>query len=82
MSHRIHRLLGIAILSVLGVLVIGLLIEPFLPVPPIVQQASVGLVLTGYGTVLMFGVPMVQQAIRRRRSTRNLPAGDSRRRLN
>jgi predicted MFS family arabinose efflux permease len=76
-----RRLLGIAILIVLSALMIGLLIEPFLPVSPIVQQASIGLVLTVYGAVLMFGVPMVQQAIRRRRSTRKLPLGDHRRRL-
>jgi len=72
MSYRVRRLVGILILGIGCAVVMGLLVEPFLPVSPIVQQASVGLVLTSYGSVLLLGAPLVKQAIQRRRARKLL----------
>jgi hypothetical protein len=62
------------VIVVLAALVsIFVLIEPFLPLPPIWEQASVGIVLISYSAILMFGTVAIQKWIEDYRATKRLP---------
>jgi predicted MFS family arabinose efflux permease len=62
------------VMVVLAALVtVFVLIEPFLPLPPIWEQASVGIVLVAYGAILMFGTVAVQKWIEDYRAAKRLP---------
>ncbi len=56
MSHHHHRWLA-ALALAFGLVVLCLIvIEPFLNLPPFWEQLDVGIVLTAYGALLLFGV--------------------------
>ena len=55
----------VIILGVIGLALLGLLVfivtEPFLDLPPIWQQLAIGIVLTGYMGWLMFGIAVLNR---------------------
>ncbi len=52
-----HHRWRMALAVTFGLVLFGLvLIEPFLNLPPFWEQLDVGIVLTGYGVLLLFGV--------------------------
>ncbi len=62
------------VIVVLAALVsVFVLIEPFLPLPPIWEQASVGIVLISYGAILMFGTVAIQKWIEDYRLAKRSP---------
>ncbi len=60
---------GLALLLLIMVM-LGLLIEPFLPLPPVWQQLSIGIVLVVHGSFSMLIVWFVQRRIERFRAWR------------
>ena len=52
---------------------IFILAEPFLSLSPIWEQASVGMVLVGYGAILMFGTVAVQKWLNDYRAAKRSP---------
>jgi hypothetical protein len=62
------------VMVVLAALVsVFVLIEPFLLLPPIWEQASVGIVLISYSAILMFGTVAIQKWLEDYRATRRTP---------
>ena len=62
------------VMMVFAALVSGfVLIEPFLPLPPIWEQASVGIVLVSYGAILMFGTVAIRNWADDYQAARRLP---------
>jgi hypothetical protein len=66
---------GFAIVMVVlaALVTMFVLIEPFLPLPPIWEQASVGIVLISYSAILMFGTVAIQKWIEDYRAAKRQP---------
>ncbi len=70
MPTRKSMLLSIILVVVAIALVLFMLIEPFLSLPPIWEQLSVGVVLTVFGAICLFGLPLIQDLMSHYRATR------------
>ncbi len=63
MSHRLQVLL-LAVALLLGALLIGFVVfEPLLNLPPFWEQLDVGIVLTGYGMLMLLGVVVANRRL-------------------
>ena len=61
MCSYLRRGLAVLLVLIASLLVLFLLAEPFLPLPPIWQQVSIGIVLVVHGTFSMFLIWIIQK---------------------